>query len=128
MGSVSQVCVASQAPEFALPVRGFPSPLNQTNFIDAAFRYNKIPIGSRFHVAHDTSASRNRPALEFRRLDVESHQHIGLDGGFDIADGTIQIRDAVGLRPWPAWRWPIGYLAIVRIQTAEITPRVVGVP
>src|SRR6266850_6555773 len=109
-------------------VRFLAADQNKANLVHAAFRYDQVAIACGLHVAHDASTAGDGPALEFFGFDVEPHQHVWPDRRFDVPDGAVQICNSVGLGPGPTRRRPVRDLAGLRIEAAEIAPRVVGIP
>src|SRR5260221_205924 len=87
-------------------------------------RKSGLSIVGRLDVTDDAATTGDNPALKFLGLDVKTHEHVRLDGRFDVPNRAVQIRDAVRLRPRTARRRPLAHLSSVRIEASEISARI----
>src|SRR5262245_45597450 len=101
---------------------------DQRNTIDAAACHHEISLWRRHHVAHDSSAGRDYPGLEFFSPRIEADQRIRLDRRFAVPNDVVGRCNAVWLRLWTARRRPFFDRSSLRIEPTQIAARVVRVP
>src|SRR6202048_4443234 len=71
-----------------------PRHIDQGDAIDAAAQH-EIAVGGWHHVAHDSSARRDRPSLESFSLSVEAHEDIRILPRFAVPYDVIQRGNSV---------------------------------
>src|SRR5439155_24602855 len=76
----------------------------------------------------DISPTRDRPALEFFGLWIETGHRVRGRSGLAVPDDIVDCRDAVRLGFHSARRRPLGHLAGRGIETAKISAREVAIP
>src|SRR5271167_4550571 len=76
--------------------------LHQRDTIDAALGHNDIPVVIGRHVAHNTAARRDNPALKFLTDGVEPHKRVRPYSGLAVPYRSFRDRNAIGLRLRPA--------------------------
>src|SRR6266550_9207773 len=99
----------------------------ETDHVQPALGDHEVPVGSGHHVAHHSSAARNLPALEDVSLRIEAHEGVRFGGGLDVPDRALRVRDRIGLRLRPTRRRPFRGSAGFRIESTEVSARVIRV-
>ena len=89
---------------------------------------NRIAVARNIHVAHNVTAARNGPALEFFRLRVEAHNGVRFGKRLAVPDGALRESHAVGLRLRAARRRPFLMRPAGKIEPAEKAARKIRVP
>src|SRR6478735_10790994 len=62
---------------------------DQRNAVDEAVGQQKVAIARDGGVAHDVSAARDRPALEFFGFGIEAHDGVGGRSGLAVPDDIV---------------------------------------
>src|SRR5436309_9234481 len=109
-------------------VRLFAPHENEADLIYSALGDNEVAVTCGLHVAHDAATAGDRPALEFFRFDVEPHQHVGPDRRFDVPDRAVEVGNPIRLGSRSTRGRPVGHLAGLWIEAAEIATRIVRIP
>src|ERR1700741_5677162 len=73
---------------------------HQSDLVRQAVRGDRIAVRRHVHVAHDVTAARNRPGLEFFSSRLETDDGVRLGAGLVVPERAFGEDDAVGLRFW----------------------------
>jgi hypothetical protein len=79
------------------------------------------------HVAHDSSARRDDPGLEFFGLGVKAHNYVRLCVRFPVPNDVSRSGNAVGLGPRAARRGSLDDLAGLGVEAAQVAARIVEI-
>src|SRR5437868_8790643 len=93
----------------------------QPDHVQPALGDHEVPVAGGHHVADDSAAARNLPALEDVRLRIEAHERVRFGGGLDVPDRALRVRDRVWLRLRPTRRRPFCSCAGLRVESTEVS-------